>query len=129
MNRFRPKSKYGNVKVKVQGQVFDSKKEHKRSIELKELERGGLISDLRPQVRYQIIPKQPEFKERAAHYIADFVYVDTATGRTVIEDVKSNFTRKNPTYILKRKLMKQIYCGVSQQADFLEWIGAPKKKK
>ena len=129
MNRFRPKSKYGNVKVKVQGQVFDSKKEHKRSIELKELERGGLISELRPQVRYQIIPKQPEFKERAAHYNADFVYVDTATGRTVIEDVKSNFTRKNPTYILKRKLMKQISCGVSQQADFLEWIGAPKKKK
>ena len=44
-------------------------------------------------------------KEKAAYYTADFVYVDTATGETVVEDVKSEYTRKEKDYILRRKLM------------------------
>ncbi len=43
--------------------------------------------------------------EKATKYVADFVYTDVATGKTVVEDVKSPATRKNPTYVLKRKLM------------------------
>ncbi|MDE3023894.1 MAG: DUF1064 domain-containing protein [Pseudomonadota bacterium] len=92
-------SKYRNVKV---GQ-YASKREAKRALELQLLERSGKISALREQVRYEIIPKCG--KERAAHYVADFVYMDEAWNLHV-EDVKGV---KTPAYILKRKLMLHVH--------------------
>ena len=78
-----------------------SKKEAKRAQELRLLEKAGKIRKLREQVRYELIPKQEN--ERAVHYTADFVYCEG--DKVVVEDVKSPITRKNPAYILKRKLM------------------------
>ena len=43
--------------------------------------------------------------QRAAFFVADFVYVETATGRQVVVDVKSPITRKNAEYRLKKKMM------------------------
>lgn len=82
---------------------YDSKREAARAAELKLLEKIGAISHLEEQVKYEVIPKQQG--ERAAHYIADFVYV-REDGTLVVEDVKGF---KTPEYILKRKLMKKVH--------------------
>ena len=51
MNNFN-KSKYHNVKVEVDGIKFDSGREAKRYKALKELQRIGIVSELRLQVPY-----------------------------------------------------------------------------
>ena len=98
-------SKYKNVKTTLDGITFDSKKESARYAELMMLQRSGLIQNLRLQVPFELIPKQDG--ERAVKYIADFVY--TENSETVVEDTKSEITRANPTYILKRKLLLWVH--------------------
>ena len=105
MNYFRG-NKYHNKKTVVDGMTFDSKKEAMRYQELRILERSGLISGLRLQVKFLICPKSGGNK-RERHYIADFVY--TEGGKNVIEDVKSPITRKNPVYSLKKALVQWQY--------------------
>ena len=113
-------NKYGNKKVIVDGITFDSKREARRYQELKMLERCGAISELQRQVTYELIPTQREKStrvytkgrkkgqpiegkviEKAVTYIADFVYKDNLTGKTVVEDAKGMRTKD---YILKRKM-------------------------
>lgn len=103
---YRKYNKYHNKKTEINGVVFDSKKEAARFEELCMLQRSGVIEDLQRQVRFEIVPKNGN--ERAAFYVADFVYKQ-ADGKMVIEDVKSPMTRSLPVYILKRKLVKNIY--------------------
>lgn len=91
-------SKYHATRTIVDSITFDSKREAARYAELKLMQRAGLISDLRRQVKYELIPKQQG--ERAVSYIADFVY--TEDGKTVVEDVKGVRT---PVYKIKKKLM------------------------
>lgn len=91
-------NKYNAKKTYVDGIAFDSRKEAKRYQELKLLERGGVISDLDCQVKFELIPKQEG--ERPCYYVADFVY--TENGKKVVEDVKGFRT---DVYKLKRKLM------------------------
>lgn len=78
---------------------FASKKEANRASQLEVMQKLGLISELKQQVAYEILPKQ--VGERAAKYLADFQYID-AEGNVVTEDCKGMRTRE---YILKRKLM------------------------
>ena len=95
--------KYHAERVKVEGEVFDSKREFNRWCELKLLERAGAISDLKRQVKFVLIPTQKidgTVVEREVSYKADFVY--TETGKTVVEDSKGYRTKE---YILKRKLL------------------------
>jgi hypothetical protein len=96
-------NKYSNVKITDDGFKFDSKKEHKRYCELKLLQRAGLITDLKLQVPFALIPAQSGGyrKELPMVYKADFVYI--ADGLQVIEDTKGV---KTDVYIIKRKLMK-----------------------
>lgn len=116
--------KYGNHKVTIDGIEFDSKKEGNYYLYLKQLEKNGVISNLRMQVPYEIIPavwgerkKQLKTKEKteryciqkATHYLADFVYIVTATGQQEVVDVKGNATRKDPVYRLKNKLMLAVH--------------------
>lgn len=105
----RKRSKYGNKKVEADGQVFDSKKEYSRYCVLKLMEKSGRISGLQRQVKYLLIPSQKgEIRnEKPCNYKADFVYI--MDGKTVVEDVKSEATRKNKDYIIKRKLMRYIH--------------------
>lgn len=88
---------------------YDSRKEHRRANELRLLQRAGVISGLREQVRYELIPAQrgPDGRvvERACHYVADFVYTDQH-GNTVVEDVKGVRT---DVYRIKRKLMLHVH--------------------
>lgn len=96
-------NKFGAKKVVApDGQVFDSQKEYRRWCELKLLERAGKITDLKRQVKYELIPKQEG--ERACTYVADFVYLQDR--RIVVEDCKGY--KKGAAYSLfsiKRKLM------------------------
>lgn len=103
------RSKYRNRKTVVDGITFDSKREAERYKELRLLERGGLITDLRLQVPFELIPKQPG--ERAVKYVADFVY--TENGRMVVEDVKGYRT---DVYRLKRRMM-QVKYGITIQEE------------
>lgn len=100
-------NKYKNIKVTVDGIRFDSSKEAKRYQDLKLLERAGVISGLRLQVPFELIPKQMKdgkVLERAVTYKADFVYWEN--GKVVVEDVKGVKTRD---YVLKRKLMLYVH--------------------
>jgi hypothetical protein len=96
-------NKYRNTRVVVDGIEFDSIKEAKRYGTLKILQKAGEISDLKLQVRMDILVNS----KKIAAYIADFTYMEK--GHYVVEDVKSEFTRKNPVYRLKKKLIEAIY--------------------
>ena len=103
----RRQTKYGNRKVKLNGETFDSSKEARRYGELVLLERAGQISHLERQVKYGLIPSQyrdGKCIERAVQYVADFVYYED--GKKVVEDAKGFRTKD---YILKRKLMLYIH--------------------
>ena len=101
--------KYGNRKVIKNGEKFDSIKEYQRWVELCILEQGSLISELRRQVKFVLIPSQKidgKVVERECAYYADFVYKDNETGETVVEDSKGMRTKD---YIIKRKLMLYVH--------------------
>lgn len=129
---FRPKrrNKLHAQKTTYNGIEFDSAAECRRYQELLMLQKAGKISDLELQVVYDLIPDcyevvetgeyyvkgdkkgQPKTKrvciERGVKYIADFKYIDTVTGETVVEDVKGYRDPASASYkvfVLKRKLM------------------------
>lgn len=99
-------SKYGNQIVTIGGRKFASKKEGYYSLWYKQLQKEGKISDLRMQVPFEIVPKvkKPDGKiQPAVHYIADFVFI--RDGKQAVVDVKSEATRKDKVYVLKKKMM------------------------
>ena len=95
--------KYKNVKTILDGISFDSRKESARYSDLKLMHRAGAITDLTLQPKFDIVING----QKVCSYIADFSYVEN--GVTVVEDVKSEMTRKLPTYRLKKKLMKAVH--------------------
>lgn len=95
-------SKYGNKRVHLDGQWFDSKAEADRYGQLKVLQRIGRISELICQPEFPIAVNGHVI----CRYIADFQYTDDE-GRQIIEDVKSKPT-KTPVYRLKKKLMLAV---------------------
>ncbi|WP_321943013.1 DUF1064 domain-containing protein [Paraburkholderia tropica] len=104
--------KYRNTKCEHDGIKFDSLKERSRWFENVQRQARGEISDLRLQVTFELVPRKQRDDgtwERALKYVADSVYVEVETGKQVVEDVKSPATRKNPAYVLKRKLMLAVH--------------------
>lgn len=102
--------KYKSKRCDYKGMRFDSKKELKRYLVLEREEEQGLISGLQRQVRFELVPKAVnsvtgKTEERAAYYIADFVYT-LPNGVKVVEDVKGFRT---DLYKLKRKIMRWRY--------------------
>lgn len=114
------KNKYNARSVEYDGLKFDSQREATRFKELNFLLNDGIISDLRRQVKYVLIPaqrepatvgarggiKQGKLIEKECSYIADFVYTVVETGEEIVEDTKGFKTKD---YILKRKLMLFVY--------------------
>lgn len=99
-------SKYGNKKIVIDGEKFDSERESKRWKELLILQHIGEIKDLRRQVRFEL---QPSYKKngktiRAITYVADFTYF--LNGKLVVEDSKGYRTE---VYKLKKKLFEYKY--------------------
>ena len=97
------KSKYRALKTVVGDKRFDSKKEAATYVKRRLQEQQGEIQDLRLQAEYRLEVNG----ELICKYKADFVYVEN--NELVVEDVKSDITRKLPVYRIKKKLMKAIY--------------------
>lgn len=95
-------SKFGNQTTVKDGKGFESKREADRYQELSLLLAAGLIKDLRTQVPYIIVPESAHGPQLV--YIADFVYIDTKTGKEVVEDAKGF---KTAVYKLKKRLMAE----------------------
>lgn len=97
-------NKYGAIKVKLDGYVFDSKLEAARYKFLKELESAGAVSDI------EVHPPYPCFIEgkKICLYKADFKYKN-ANGEEVVEDTKGVQT---DVFKLKKKLVEALYPGL-----------------
>lgn len=95
-------SKYRNRKTQIDGITFDSKAESARYVELKLLQKAGVIRNLRLQPRFEL---QPAFrdatgkKHRKIEYVADFAYEED--GKQVVEDCKGV---KTQAFAIKQKL-------------------------
>jgi hypothetical protein len=103
-------AKYRNTKCEHDGIKFDSQRERSHWFHLIQQQAAGLISDLKLQVKFELTKRNQRDDgtwERASTYIADFTYV--RDGKLVVEDVKSEITRKNGKYIQKRKDMLEKY--------------------
>lgn len=114
------KNKYNAKSITYDGMQFDSQKEVLRYKELTFLMSQDIISELKRQVKYLLIPPQREpgtygprggfrpgkLLENECSYVADFVYKVNETGETVVEDTKGFKTKD---YIIKRKLMLFVY--------------------
>lgn len=100
---WKKRAKYRNVKTEVDGLKFDSKKEAKRWVELKQLLDAGRISNLMRQVVFQLVPQVvlDGRKQQPVKYVADFQY--QLGDQIIVEDVKGF---KTPEYRMKRKMMK-----------------------
>lgn len=117
------RSKYGSRKVHFAGMTFDSTLEYERWLYLSDLERQHKIRNLERQTPFVLIEdvtgtreKQLKTKtrtetyviEKGCRYLADFTY-EKPVGDDwvcVIEDTKSEATRKKESYVIKRKLMR-----------------------
>ncbi|MGV0886004.1 DUF1064 domain-containing protein [Acinetobacter venetianus] len=115
----KPKSakrnKFNAQKVDLDGMTFDSKKEHKRYIELKAMQQRGEIFELEHHTKFELAPKiKLEGGKRAKpalRYFADFTYYNIK-GEYIVEDVKSAATRKLASYRTKKHLMSTVH-GIS----------------
>ena len=99
---------YSNKKVILDDIKFDSKKESNRYMELKILEKAGLIKELELQKEFEL---QPRFKKngktyRKISYKADFYYFDNHLGRYIVEDTKGYRTQ---VYMIKKKMFEYKY--------------------
>lgn len=115
--------KFGNKKVVNEYGVFDSIKEADTYAKFVLLMKSGAISNLRRQVKYELIPTQwreeeaqPKTKTtikrkciaRKAVYTADIVYTDKQ-GNDVVIDVKGGKATQTEAYGLRKKLMLWRY--------------------
>ena len=94
--------------------TFASTKEFDHYRELVLRQKAGEISDLRVQVRYQLVPPQTLSngkKLRSIDYIADFVFNDS-NGHEHVQDVKGYRNPASAAYAkfaIKAKLMKYFH--------------------
>lgn len=100
MDQPRKRPKYGNRRVEVDGIKFDSQKEARYYEELMLRYRAGDLKLVLLQVPF-ILPGPVK-------YYADFLTVDN-DGHVEVIDVKSEITKKNRTYINKKKQMKAVW--------------------
>lgn len=103
-------NKYRNKKTIIDGIKFDSMKEASRYSELKIRQKMGAISDLKLQPKFEICPsvKWNGKTLRKRFYIADFKYT-LSNGLVIVEDVKSEISKKISTYTLKKQLFLVRY--------------------
>lgn len=100
--------KISHTKIKVGDIEFDSIAEHDRYLELLIKQNEGEITELECQPRYEILPKQetPPGKRnfKPIYYTPDFRYKNR-DGETVVEEVKSEYSRHEKDYVIRRKLI------------------------
>ena len=103
--KFKKSSKFGAKKTIVDGITFDSKWESERYGQLKAMERGGIVTDLKLQVKYDIVINDIKI----CKYIADFVYKEESPDGKIKEIVEDAKGFETPEFKLKKKLMKAVH--------------------
>ena len=98
------RSKYGNKRTELDGFKFASKKEARRYGELRLLQTGKVIRDLKVQPVFPLIVNG----ERIGKYIGDFRYIEKDSFE-VVEDVKGGNATKTAAWRLKWRMMKALY--------------------
>jgi hypothetical protein len=104
------RAKYKNIKVIYDGKHFDSKKEARRYGELQLLEYAAEIRDLVTHPRFLLLDGFSDNfggYHRPINCTWDFAY--KRGRRSVVEDVKSPITRKEPAYVIRKKLFIHKY--------------------
>lgn len=101
----KPRSKYGNRRVVMDGKKFDSEHEARVYQELMARVRAGELRCVCRQVPFDL--------PGGVRYFADFVTV-TPDMRIEVLDAKSEATKKNAVYIIKKKQMKDLW-GITIQ--------------
>lgn len=121
VNTQQKKSKYHSEKEEVDGIRFDSRKEARRFLELREMEKRGEISDLRLQVNFTLIEghtKPNGERVRPEIYRADFTYrkrdAAGAFSIYIVEDVKSAGTRTEKYKIKKKQVWEKFHLEITE---------------
>ena len=96
--REKRRSKYGNVRVTTADGTFDSRYEERCWRELQLRQKAGEFVGLARQVRFQL--------PGGVTYIADFVTL-SRNGEYAVYDAKSDATRKDKTWCLKKRQMRE----------------------
>lgn len=87
----------------VENEHFATKKEAVAYCRHRRLQQAAILLKKRLEEVYKEV-----VIEHNAVYTADFVYNDES-GKLVVEDVKSDITRKEKDYVLRRKLMLHVH--------------------
>lgn len=94
--------KYGNEPAYIDGKRFDSKHEAMVYKDLMMRVKAGELKCVIRQVRFDLAQTEN------LQYVADFVTI--APDMTVdVIDAKSEATRKNKVYVIKKKLMREVW--------------------
>ena len=117
---------------------FDSKSEYERYLLLLDMERNGLITDLKRQVTYELLPKQTKVVRKALKtkvkevvkvaeqdmkYTCDFTYYDK-DGEFIAEEHKGSRYNIDETVRIKKKLLYYFH-GIELKFSF----PPPREKK
>lgn len=102
--------------------VFDSKAEMLRYAELRLLESAKKISHLACQPQFDVKINNEHF----CTYTADFEYFDIEADEWVYEDVKSDFTNKDPAFRLRQKAAS-LFFGIEFR-NVINGVALTKKK-
>lgn len=94
------RAKYGNVKTVTEDGTFDSRHEAREFEKLKLLARAGEIRAIARQVTFYL--------PGGVKYLADFV-VWGADGKITVMDAKSEATKKDRVYRIKKRLMLDTF--------------------
>jgi hypothetical protein len=103
------RSKFKNIRTEVDGHRFPSKKEANRYVQLREMQKSGLISHLTLQPSFKLFCGTTPIvydSGRQALYKADFSYFDLQSSRQVYEDTKGYRT---PEYKLKKAIVEAMH--------------------
>jgi len=92
------RNKYNAIKQTYNGELFDSKKELKRYMELELLLRAKEITDLELHPKFDLMVNGVKI----GRYTADFRYKNGSD--IIVEDVKSKAT-KTRDYMLRKKIL------------------------
>lgn len=98
-------AKYRNEPITTPDGWFQSKGEYSRWVELKLLERKGLIKNLKRQTSYRLTDKTRG--QRSVFWRPDYQYIEN--GISTVEDFKSPATAKITAFRNKVKMFKQRY--------------------
>lgn len=111
------RAKYGNKKTLCDGVLFDSGHEADRYLTLKTMLELGEIRDLELQPQFGIFASELSSGKgiEVASFKADFRYFDVRANRVRVEDAKSDITKGETAYRLRKKLVEACHSIVVEE--------------